>query len=66
MLLREALQVSQDLHSERIFTLFSLLTNLCKLMYIKSTDVSSESFILLKEKLYERYIQFWSDRIKNI
>ena len=34
---------------------------------VKSSGVSSESFILLKEKLCERYIVLvWSDRIKHL
>ena len=33
---------------------------------VKSYDVTLEAFVLLKEKLCERYIQFWSDRLKHL
>ena len=65
ILLREALAVSQDLHKERIFTWFSFFSSLCKLINVKPSDITSEAFVLLKEKLCDCYIQYWSDRIKT-
>ena len=32
---------------------------------VKSSDVTSEAFVLLKSKLCDRYIQYWSDCIKT-
>ena len=66
ILLREALVVSQDLHKERIFTWFSFFSSLCKLINEKPSDITSEAFVLLKEKLCDCYIQYWSDRIKTL
>ena len=51
ILLREALAVSQDLHKERIFTWFSFFSSLSKLINVKPSDITSEAFVLLKEKL---------------
>ena len=65
ILFREALPVSQDLHRERIFTWFSFFSSLCKLINVKPSDITSEGFVLLKEKLCDCYIQYWSDRIKT-
>ena len=66
ILLREAITLSQDLHNEKIdFTWFSFFTSLCKMIDVKSYDVTLEAFVLLKEKLCERYIQFRSDRLKT-
>ena len=50
ILLREALAVSQNLHEERIFTWFSFFSSLCKLVNVKPSDVTLETFVLLKEK----------------
>ena len=65
ILLREALTLSEDLHKEKIFTWFSFFTSLCKMIDVKSNDVTLEAFVLLKETLCERYIEFWSDRLKT-
>ena len=51
ILLQEALAVSQNLHEEHIFTCFLFLISLCKLVNVKLSDVTSETFVLLKEKL---------------
>ena len=61
----EALTLSEDLHKEKIFTWFSFFTSLCKMIDVKSNDVTLEAFVLLKETLCERYIEFWSDRLKT-
>ena len=63
ILLQEALAVSQNLHEEWIFTWFSFYTSLCKLVDVKPSDVTSETFVLLKEKLCNYYILYWSERI---
>ena len=65
ILLKEALAVSRDRHAEQIITWFSFFTSLCKLVNVKPSDVTSETFILLKEKLCDFYIQYWSERIKT-
>ena len=64
ILLQEALAVSQNLHEERIFTWFSFFSSLCKLVNVKPSDVTLETFVLLKEKLCDYYIIYWSERIK--
>ena len=64
ILLQEALAVSQNLHQERIFTWFSFYTSLCKLANVKPSDVTSETFVLLTEKLWYYCILYWSERIK--
>ena len=56
ILLSEALAESQDLHKERIFTWFSFFSSLCKLINVKPSDITSEAFVLLKEKLCDCYI----------
>ena len=61
--LQETLAVSEDLHKERIFTWFSFFTSLCKMIDVKSSDVTLEVFVLLKSKLCDRYFQYWSDCI---
>ena len=48
-----------------IFTWFSFFSSLCKLINVKPSDITSEAFVLLKEKLCDCYIQYWSDRIKT-
>ena len=65
ILLQEALAVSQNLHEERIFTWFSFFSSLCKLVNVKPPDVTLETFVLLKEKLCDYYIRYWSERIKT-
>ena len=54
--------MSEDLHKERIFTWFSFFTSLCKMIDVKSSDVT---FVLLKSKLCDRYIQYRSDCFKT-
>ena len=39
--------------------------SLCKLINVKPSDITSRAFVLLKEKLCDCYIQYWSDRIKT-
>ena len=65
ILLQEALAVSQNLHEERIFTWFSFFSSLCKLVNVKQSDVALETFVLLKEKLCDYHIRYWSERIKT-
>ena len=66
ILLQEALAVSQNLHEERIFTWFSFFSSLCKLVNVKPPYVTLETFVLLKEKLCDYYIRYWSERIKTL
>ena len=65
ILLGEALAVSQNPHEERIFTWFSFFSSLCKVVNVKPSDVTLETFVLLKEKLCDYYIRYWSERIKT-
>ena len=65
ILLQEALDVSQNLHEERIFTLVSFFSSLCNLINVKPSDLTLETFVLLKENLCDYYIRYWSERIKT-
>ena len=47
------------------FTWFSFFSSLCKLVYVKPSDVTSEFFVLLKKKLCNYYIRYWPERIKT-
>ena len=40
--------------------------HLCKLVNVKPSDLTSEAFVLLKEKLCNYYILNWPERIKNV
>ena len=64
ILLQGALAVSQNLHEKLIFTWFSFFSSLCKLVNVKPSDVTLETFVLLKEKLCDYFIRYWSERIK--
>ena len=65
LILLEALAVSENLHKEQLFTWFSFFTSLCKMIDVKSSDVTLEAFVLLRSKLCDRYIQYWSNCIKT-
>ena len=44
---------------------FLSFSSLCKLVNVKPSDVTLETFVLLKEKLCDYYIRYWSERTKT-
>lgn len=64
-LLREALVVSENLHKEHVFTWYSFFTSLCKMLDMKVSEVTVATTTLLRMKLCDKYIQYWSGSIKS-